>query len=125
MNFDRASKGNPGPGGFGSVIRDNAGKMKCLKAGFLGHDTNNLVELWGPIKGLQLYLSLNLNPLIAEGYSKMIISLAKKFIQGLDPKKITPNWRLIGPLSLLQASLLPPITIIPSHIKREANKVVD
>jgi ribonuclease HI len=60
----------PGPTGYGVVIRDNTGKIKHLRVGFLGHDMNNSVELWGLIKGLQLSLSLNLQPLIIEGDSK-------------------------------------------------------
>jgi ribonuclease HI len=84
------------------------GKSNTSERGFMGHDTNNSVELWGLIKGIQLASFLNLQPLIIEGDSKVIISLATKIINGTDPEKITPSWRLLGPLSFLQALLHPP-----------------
>jgi ribonuclease HI len=74
------------------VIRDSTGKIKHLRVGFLGHDTNKSTELWGLIKGIQLASDLNLQPLIIEGDSKVIISLATKIIHGSDPEKITPSW---------------------------------
>jgi ribonuclease HI len=54
LNFDGASKGNLGPVGFGVVIRDNNGQIKYIMAGNLGWDSNNSVELWGLIRGIQL-----------------------------------------------------------------------
>jgi ribonuclease HI len=53
MNFDGASKGNPGPAGFGIVFRDERGNICNILAGSMGHDTNNSCELWGLLKGIQ------------------------------------------------------------------------
>jgi ribonuclease HI len=92
--------------------------------GSLGHDTNNSTELWGLIRGIQLASELNLQPLIIEGDSKVIITLVTKIINGTDPEKITPSWHLLGPLSLLQDFLHPTLTLVTSHIRHEANKVV-
>jgi hypothetical protein len=80
LNFDGATKGNPRPTCFGAVIRYITVQIKHLREGFMGYDTNNSSELWGLIKGLQLSLDLNLQPLIIEGDSKVIISLATKII---------------------------------------------
>lgn len=41
LNFDRASKGNPGTTGIGEAIRDSEGKIILLYSGFRGIETNN------------------------------------------------------------------------------------
>jgi ribonuclease HI len=48
---DGACKGNPGPGGWGVLLRHN-GKEKTLYGGEL-HTTNNRMELMAAIKGLE------------------------------------------------------------------------
>jgi ribonuclease HI len=125
MNFDGASKGNPGPAGFGVVLRDSTEQINYILAGHLSHDTNNSVEIWGLIKGIQLVTSLNLNHLIIEGDSQVIILLATKITNGSDPAKVSPSWRLLSPLETLRTLLHPSLTLIPSHVQQEANKVVD
>jgi ribonuclease HI len=60
LNFDGASKDNPGPTGFGVVIRDNTEEIKHLRVGSLGHDMNKSIELWGLIRGIQRASELNL-----------------------------------------------------------------
>lgn len=47
---DGASRGNPGPGGYGAVLMSN-GKMKELSAGYR-KTTNNRMELMGVIAAL-------------------------------------------------------------------------
>jgi ribonuclease HI len=89
LNFDGASKGNPGPTSFDVVIRDNTGKICHLRVVSMGHDTKKSTELWGLIRGIQLASQLNLQPIIIEGDSKVIITLVTKIINGMDPEKIT------------------------------------
>jgi ribonuclease HI len=125
VNFDGASKGNPGHSGYGAVIRNNLGQIQSLIAENLGCDTNNSTEIWGLIKGVQMALDQNLTCLIIEGDSKIIIDLATKILNGRDPGKITPSWRLLGPLYSFQALLRPSLTLTPSHIRRSENKVAD
>jgi hypothetical protein len=48
---------------------------------------------------------INMDYVIIEGDSKIIISLESKIINGNDPEKITPRWRLMGPLNNLQSLL--------------------
>jgi ribonuclease HI len=98
VNFDGATKGNPGHSGYGAVIRNNIGQIQSLIIENLGYDTNNSAELWGLIKGVQLALDQNLTCLIIEGDSKIIIDLETKILNGRDPGKITPSWRLLSPL---------------------------
>jgi hypothetical protein len=48
LNFDGASKGNPGRTGTGGVIRDSQGKIIRLYTGSLGNSTNNAAGIWSP-----------------------------------------------------------------------------
>lgn len=48
---DGACSGNPGPGGFGTIIIYN-GVEKCISGGF-EETTNNRMELLGAISGLE------------------------------------------------------------------------
>jgi hypothetical protein len=41
LNFDGASKGNPGAAGFGVVFRNHNGHILLISAGFLGNSMNN------------------------------------------------------------------------------------
>jgi hypothetical protein len=41
LNFDGASKGNPGPAGFGGVFRNSSGTILRIFFGTLGLDSNN------------------------------------------------------------------------------------
>jgi len=70
-------------------------------------------------------LDQNLTCLIIEGDSKIIIDLATKILNGRDLDKITPSWRLLGPLFSFQALLRPSLTLTPSHIQGSENKVAD
>eukprot|EP00253_Pinus_taeda_P028947 PITA_28947 len=47
LNFDGASKGNPGPAGFGGIIRNHNGTPPQIYFGNIGWDTNNSAELEG------------------------------------------------------------------------------
>lgn len=49
---DGACRGNPGPGGFGVVMR--YGQHEKLLSGAEDHTTNNRMELMGAIEGLNL-----------------------------------------------------------------------
>ena len=52
LNFDGASKGNPGKAGFGGTIRNYQGNINIIFYGNLGFNSNNAVELDGLIAGL-------------------------------------------------------------------------
>jgi hypothetical protein len=116
VNFDGASKGNPGHSGYGVVIRNNLGQNQSLLAKNIGCDTNNLAEIWGLIKRVQIDLDQSITCLIIEGDSKIIIDLATKILNGRDPGKITPSWHILGPLYNVQDLLKPSLILTPSHI---------
>ena len=45
LNFDEASKGNPGPTGYGFITRDQWGAMRGFGYDFLGCETNNTTKI--------------------------------------------------------------------------------
>eukprot|EP00253_Pinus_taeda_P028233 PITA_28233 len=94
LNFDGASKGNPGEAGFGGIIRDSEG-------------------------------NLNLQPIIVEGDSQILINLATRLQKGSNTRKIVPSWRLEARLNALAKQLSNFSAISFSHTKREGNKVAD
>lgn len=56
---DGASRGNPGPGGYGTILM-SGNRKKELSAGYK-HTTNNRMELMAVIAGLQALKKKNLN----------------------------------------------------------------
>ena len=50
---DGGARGNPGPAGYGVVIKDNAGKKVAGLSEYLGHQTNNFAEYQGLIAALE------------------------------------------------------------------------
>ena len=43
-NTDGGERGNPGPAGYGVVIKDQSGNKVADLSGYLGHQTNNYAE---------------------------------------------------------------------------------
>ena len=52
LNFDGASKENPRSTGYRFITRDRGGDMRGFGYGFLGMETNNMVEIEGLLQGL-------------------------------------------------------------------------
>jgi len=73
MNFDGASKGNPGPSGAGAVIFDDNIEF-YNESVFVGEkETNNVAEYTGLLVGLRAALKLGRTKLIVKGDSDLII----------------------------------------------------
>lgn len=54
VETDGGARGNPGPAGYGAVVRDGgSGAVLAERAGFLGVATNNVAEYSGLVAGLQ------------------------------------------------------------------------
>ena len=59
IEADGGSRGNPGPAGYGAVVRDAAtGEVLAELSDFLGHATNNVAEYSGLIAGLRAAAAL-------------------------------------------------------------------
>jgi len=83
------------------------------------------MELWGLIHGIQVASHMGISQLIIEGDSHIIISMATQIIHGLDVVKASPSWHLLYPLTLLNTLLHFGLNLIPSHVRREANRIAD
>jgi ribonuclease HI len=77
---DGASSGNPGPGGYGVILRSGQ-HYKELSEGFR-KTTNNRMELMAVIKGLEAIKSLNQNVMIFSDSKYVIDSIEKKWVNG-------------------------------------------
>jgi len=125
LNFDGDSKGNPGKAGFVGILRNHEGTPLQIYFRSLGWDTNNSAEIKGLWQGLLLARNLNLQPLIVEGDSQILINMAKRLQNGSQAKKITNSWRLAARLEAIEQALRSNRAISFSHTKREGNKVTD
>lgn len=54
LETDGGSRGNPGPAGYGAVVRDPEGAVLAERGDFLGTTTNNVAEYTGLVEGLRL-----------------------------------------------------------------------
>lgn len=125
LNFDGASKGNPGQAGFGGAIRNHRGDLLWTYWGNVGWDTNNVAELEGLLAGIALVERLDLQPVILEGDSQVIITLATKLQQGHKVDRLTKNWKLEFRVECLADTLGRYRHCAFSHVRRRANRVAD
>ena len=125
LNFDGASKGNPGEAGFGGIFRDHQGRPLLIYYGSIGWDTNNSAELEGLWQGLQLAQLNNFFPLEIEGDSQILINMAQKLLQGSPPSRGSDSWRLTAGLELIAHWMQQNKAIVLKHVKRSGNKVAD
>jgi len=116
INFDGASKGNPGLVGFGAAIHNRKGEILLLTTRNLGYNTNNAAELWGLLKGIQGTKYQGIIFLIVEGDSHIIINLLSHLLNGAYLENISPSWRIMNGLIRIKSILQPQWVIIPSHI---------
>ncbi|XP_059067686.1 uncharacterized protein LOC131858463 [Cryptomeria japonica] len=117
LNFDGASRGNPGVPGYGVVIKDEEGCLVKAICGPVGVATNNIAEITTLEEGLKLSCSLGCTKVMIEGDSQIILNgiIKNGFI----------NWRLDGwiPRIKLLTNKLQDFQV--RHIYQEGNKVAD
>jgi ribonuclease HI len=71
LYFDGASIGNPGPAGYGYVIR--CGQFVYKGSGYIGESTNNVAEYTGLIEGLRRCLELGCRELVVFSDSELVV----------------------------------------------------
>jgi ribonuclease HI len=98
---DGAAKGNPGPGGYGAILRFQ-GKEKELSQGFR-NTTNNRMELLAVIVALEA-LKTNKHPITVYSDSKYVVdAIEKGWVfgwekKGFKKKKNVDLWKRYLPL---------------------------
>ncbi len=93
---DGASRGNPGPGGFGTVIKKGT-RRKEFSGGFR-LTTNNRMELLAVIIGLEALLKPNLQVTIYSDSKYVVDAIEKKWVfgwvkKGFKDKKNPDLWK--------------------------------
>ncbi len=74
VEADGGSRGNPGPAGYGAVVRDAAtGEVLAERSGALGIATNNVAEYSGLIAGLRAAIDLGARRLDVRMDSKLVV----------------------------------------------------
>jgi broad specificity phosphatase PhoE/ribonuclease HI len=74
VEADGGSRGNPGPAGYGAVVRDaESGELLAERFGGLGHVTNNVAEYQGLIAGLRAAVELGAESVEVRMDSKLVV----------------------------------------------------
>jgi ribonuclease HI len=125
LNFDGASKGNPGLAGAGGVIRDSGGIIIRLYVGSIGNSTNNATEFGALELGLEILRREGMVNVIVEGDSTLVINTTKKLQYGTKVGKVLRHWRLAHSLQRIRKHLQTLNTIEFRWIRRSANALAD
>ena len=74
VEADGGSRGNPGPAGYGAVVRDAVtGEVLAERAAGIGRATNNVAEYGGLIAGLTAALELDPSEVEVRMDSKLVV----------------------------------------------------
>lgn len=125
LNFDRASKGNPGPTGLGGIFRDGQGKTRWVYAEWGGEMTNNEAELWAIHLGLRIAVRNNYMNLEIEGDSQITIGMLRKLKDGQRWDKVAKSWRTAAIIKDIEELLNRIDYKIINHVRRNGNKAAD
>lgn len=96
---DGACSGNPGPGGYGVILTDEAGRRKELSAGFK-HTTNNRMELLAVIVGLEALKRPSIARVVTDSQY-----VAKAIKEGWLKNWIARGWRKADKKPVLNVDL--------------------
>ncbi|KAG2502047.1 hypothetical protein HYH03_000541 [Edaphochlamys debaryana] len=120
LEFDGASRGNPGLGGCGAVLRrQDTSSVVCTLRKFMGgQSTNNEAEYTALIEGLKMARRLGVTRLLAQGDSKLVV------------QQVLGNWRVnkehLQPLrEAAVAESLGFAEFSIQHVRREWNAAAD
>src|SRR5512139_1171028 len=119
IEADGASRGNPGPAAYGTVVRDaDTGEVLAEVAEHLGVATNNVAEYHGLIAGLTAVREIDPDARIeARLDSKLVV------------EQMSGRWKIkhpdMKPLALRARELVRPEQISYTWVPRESNKHAD
>jgi probable phosphoglycerate mutase len=118
VEADGGSRGNPGPAGFGALLRDaDTGQVIADIAEYIGTASNNVAEYSGLIAGLELYRA-----------HAPDADLEVRMDSKLVVEQMSGRWKIkhanLRPLALRAKQLAPPMTAW-TWVPREQNKAAD
>lgn len=74
VEADGGSRGNPGPAGYGAIVRDaDTGELIAERKEAIGRDTNNVAEYRGLIAGLQAAAAAGADSVVVRMDSKLVV----------------------------------------------------
>lgn len=73
LHTDGGSRGNPGPGGAGIVLRRADGPIAAKGGAFLGSVTNNVAEYSALLWGMRAALALGVKELLVKADSELVV----------------------------------------------------
>jgi len=82
---DGGARGNPGPSGYGVVIKDESGRKVAALSEYLGHQTNNFAEYQGLIAALEYTLKHGPNALKVVSDSELLVRQIKGIYKVKNP----------------------------------------
>nr|TKR63851.1 hypothetical protein D5086_0000322360 [Populus alba] len=118
LEFDGASKGNPGQAGAGAVLRTDDGSLICRLREGLGIATNNMAEYRAILLGMKYALQKGYTKIQVKGDSKLVCMQ----IQGSWKAKHVNITNLCTEAKKLKNSFL---SFHISHVLREFNSEAD
>lgn len=119
MEADGGARGNPGPAGYGAVVRSvETGEVLAERSGSLGITTNNVAEYSGLIAGLEAAREIGAASVEVRMDSKLVI------------EQMTGRWQIkhpgLRPLAARAASLQAEFdTVTYQWVPRERNRHAD
>ncbi|MFF4717556.1 bifunctional RNase H/acid phosphatase [Streptomyces eurythermus] len=119
VEADGGSRGNPGPAGYGAVVRDAAtGRTLTEAAEYLGTATNNVAEYRGLLAGLRAAHALDPG-------ARVRVRMDSKLVV----EQMSGRWKIkhpdMKPLAMEARSVFPPDQVTYEWIPREQNKQAD
>jgi ribonuclease HI len=115
---DGASRGNPGPAGYGAVVENRTTGTKTAVNGFLGITTNNVAEYRGLLAGLDYALAHGGGTVEARADSELMV------------RQLTGRYRVKNPtLQALYREVIDRLGRFERwqvrHVPREQNREAD
>eukprot|EP00253_Pinus_taeda_P026308 PITA_26308 len=125
INFDGASRGNPGPAGIGGVVRNHGGEILYIYSQALGEATNNEMEFAAMEKGLRILHANQMANVVIEGDSELAITAARRIYHGTPVGRVMKHWRLAQTIENIAILLRKMKGLTFQAIRRKGNAVAD
>jgi ribonuclease H / adenosylcobalamin/alpha-ribazole phosphatase len=119
VEADGGSRGNPGPAGYGAVVRDGAtDRLLAERAGYLGVATNNVAEYSGLVAGLRAVAEIDAD-------ARVTVRMDSRLVV----EQMSGRWQIkhedMRRLAAEAAAVLPPQHVTYEWVPRARNAAAD